>query len=229
MATGICAWGDTVDGQARLVRQSRRRALDRSGAESGADHPGAGSRGRRQPCHGAPRCGHPRSRIGCAPKAAPRWCATGDNFTLPRSAPLAWTAHARTCPTCVWSRRFCRSASALDARLAAQLAGSGSLAAPRVNGQIDASRIRFAMPEEGVAITDGTLKLVLDDDRVRVEQGELKGQSGRIVVSGEAQLKNPQAGLDADVRKICRHQPQRPSRHRVRRHPAQSRSRSACN
>jgi len=45
------------------------------------------------------------------------------------------------------------------------------------------------MPEQGIAITDGTLKLVLADDRVRVQQGELKGSSGRIVVSGEAQLK----------------------------------------
>jgi translocation and assembly module TamB len=82
-----------------------------------------------------------------------------------------------------------------DARVAAQLAGSGSLAAPRIDGRIDASRIRFSMPEQGIAVTDGTLELVLADDRVRVQQGELKGQSGRIVVSGEAQLKNPQAGL----------------------------------
>jgi len=44
----------------------------------------------------------------------------------------------------------------------------------RIEGRIDADTIRFAMPEEGVLITDGTLKLSLDDDRVRVQQGELK-------------------------------------------------------
>ena len=88
-----------------------------------------------------------------------------------------------------------------DARLAAQLTGSGSLAVPRIDGRIEASRIRFAMPEEGISVSDGTLKLALAGDRVRVEQGELKGPSdikgggGRIVVSGEGQLKNPQAGI----------------------------------
>jgi len=49
------------------------------------------------------------------------------------------------------------------------------------------------MPEEGIAISDGRLKLLLGDGRVRVQEGELKGQSGRIVVSGEAQLNSAQA------------------------------------
>jgi translocation and assembly module TamB len=61
----------------------------------------------------------------------------------------------------------------------------------------------LTMPEEGIAITDGTLKLLLEDDRVKVEQGELKGQTGRIVVSGEAQLKNPQAGLTLTFEKFA--------------------------
>ncbi len=115
-------------------------------------------------------------------------------FTLPRTAPLAWNASLDV-PDLRLIRALLPVGIRLNARLAAKLAGSGSLAAPRIDGQIDASRIRFAMPEEGIAITDGTLGLVLSDDRVKVRQGELKGSSGRIVVSGEAQLKNPQAGL----------------------------------
>jgi translocation and assembly module TamB len=118
----------------------------------------------------------------------------GAGFILPRSAPLAWTARIDV-PDLRLAKAFLPVGMRADARLNAQLTGSGSLAAPHVDGQIDASRIRFAMPEEGVAITDGTLSLLLADDRVRVRQGELKGQNGRIVVSGEAQLKNPQAGL----------------------------------
>ena len=126
----------------------------------------------------------------------------GAGFTLPRSAPLAWTAQLDV-PDLRLVKPFLPVGIRLDSRLAAQLTGSGSLAAPRINGQIDASRIRFAMPEEGVVITDGTLKLTLDDDRVRVQQGELKGSSGRIVVSGEAQLKNPQAGLTLNFEKFA--------------------------
>ncbi len=115
-------------------------------------------------------------------------------FTLPRSAPLAWTAQIDV-PDLRAVRPFLPLGMRTDARLNARLSGSGSLAAPRIDGTLDASALRFAWPEQGVSITDGTLKLVLADDRVRVQAGELKGTRGRVVVSGEAQWRNPQAGL----------------------------------
>jgi len=118
----------------------------------------------------------------------------GAFFTLPRTAPLAWTAQLDV-PDLSLLRPFLPVGIRADARLDAQLAGSGSLAAPHIEGRIDASQIRFAMPEEGVSITGGTLKLILADDRVRVQEGVLTGQSGRIVLSGEAQLRDPQASL----------------------------------
>ncbi|MEW6120749.1 MAG: translocation/assembly module TamB domain-containing protein [Pseudomonadota bacterium] len=113
---------------------------------------------------------------------------------LPRTAPLAWTARLDV-PDLRAVRPFLPAGVRLDARLAADLAGGGSLAAPVIAGTLHAEAVRFAMPEEGVSIVDGTLDLALDDDRVRVRQGELKGQGGRVVVSGEAALRNPQAGL----------------------------------
>ncbi len=124
----------------------------------------------------------------------------GAGFTLPRSAPLAWTAQFDVSDLRLL-RPFLPVGVRADARLNADLSGSGSLAAPRIDGRIDASRLRFAMPEAGIAISDGTLKLLLTDDRVKVQEGELigpgeiQGGGGRIVVSGEAQWKNPQAGL----------------------------------
>jgi len=126
----------------------------------------------------------------------------GAGFTLPRTAPLAWRAQFDV-PDLRLVKPFIPVGIRADARLAAKLTGSGSLAAPRIDGRIDADAIRFAMPQEGIAITDGTLKLVLADDRVRVQEGELKGSSGRIVVSGEAQLKNPQAGLTLNFEKFA--------------------------
>ena len=132
----------------------------------------------------------------------------GALFVLPRATPLAWTAQFDL-PDLRLVRPLIPVGIRADAHLAAQLTGSGSLAAPRIDGQIDASRIRFAMPEQGLAITDGTLKLVLADDRVRVQQGELigsgdiKGGGGRIVVSGEGQLRNPQAGLTLNFEKFA--------------------------
>ena len=124
----------------------------------------------------------------------------GAGLSLPRGAPLTWNAQFDGSDLRLL-RPFLPVGMRADARLNARLNGSGSLAAPRIDGQINADSIRFAMPQEGVAISDGTLRLVLADDRVRVQQGELigpreiPGGGGRIVLSGEAQWKNPQAGL----------------------------------
>ncbi len=193
--------GQTVEGQARLVRQSgdvrlTDPVLNLGLTTLGLDLVAAANR--------------VTARLNVATREAGSAQAegsatlvrVGDSFTLPRSAPLTWTGSLNV-PDLRLVKAFLPVGVRLDARLAAQLAGSGSLAAPRVNGQVEASQIRFAMQEEGVAITDGTLKLALIDDRVRVEQGELKGQSGRIVVSGEAQLKNPQAGLTLTFEKFA--------------------------
>jgi translocation and assembly module TamB len=119
----------------------------------------------------------------------------GGFWTLPRSAPLAWTARFDVSDLRL-VRPFLPLGVRADARLDAELAGSGSLAAPRVDGRIAASAMRFSMPEEGILIRDGHLELALADDRVRVTQGELAGSAGRVVVSGEAELRNPKAGLD---------------------------------
>jgi translocation and assembly module TamB len=126
----------------------------------------------------------------------------GAGFTLPRSAPLVWQAQLDVADLRLL-KPFIPLGMNADARVNARLSGTGSLAAPRVEGLIDASRIRFAMPEEGILITDGTLKLALDGDRIRVREGVLNGGSGRVVVSGEAELKNPRAGLTLNFEKFA--------------------------
>ena len=126
----------------------------------------------------------------------------GAGFTLPRTAPLAWSARLDV-PDLRLLRPLLPVGTRTDARLDARLVGSGSLAAPRIDGELAADAIRFSMPDEGIAITDGTLRLVLEGDRVRVQAGELKGQSGRVVVSGEAQLRNPEAGLTLGFEKFA--------------------------
>ena len=193
--------GDSLDGQLRLRRQSgdvrlkepaqslglTTLALDLSAAASRVSaHVEAASR----------EAGQLRA------DAQATLLREGAFFTLPRTAPLAWTAQLDV-PDLRLVRLFIPVGIRADARLNAQLTGSGSLAAPRIDGRIAADAIRFAMPGEGVSITDGTLKLVLADDRVRVQEGVLKGQSGRIVVSGEARLRDPQAGLELSFEKFA--------------------------
>jgi translocation and assembly module TamB len=126
----------------------------------------------------------------------------GGVFAVARGAPLTWNMRMEIADLSPL-KRFIPLGMHADARLEAQLSGSGSLAAPHVTGRIDASRIRFSMPEQGISIIDGTLKLDLADDRVRVREGVLNGNSGRVVLSGEAQLKNPQAGLTLNFEKFA--------------------------
>lgn len=120
---------------------------------------------------------------------------------LMRAAPLTWTARAEV-PDLRLVRPFLPVGMRLDAQLAADMEGYGSLATPEIKGSLRVRTIRFALPEEGVALTDGTLDLVLAGDRVNVRQGELKGNSGRILVTGEAELRNPKAGLTLNFEKF---------------------------
>jgi translocation and assembly module TamB len=199
--------GDSLDGQLRLRRQSGDVRLTDPALDLGlttlALDLGAES-------------GRVTARAEAASREAGQLRAEGRAtlqregalFVLPRTAPLAWTAQFDL-PDLRLAKPLIPVGIRADAHLAAQLTGSGSLAAPRIDGKIDASRIRFAMPEQGIAITDGTLKLILADDRVRVQQGELigaseiKGGGGRIVVSGEGQLSNPQAGITLNFEKFA--------------------------
>jgi len=126
----------------------------------------------------------------------------GAGFTLPRGAPLAWNAQVDVADLRLL-KPFMPLGMRADARINARLSGAGSLAAPTFEGLIDASQIRFAMPEEGILISDGSLKLSLDGDRIRVREGVLSGGSGRVVVSGEAELKNPRAGLTLNFEKFA--------------------------
>ena len=193
--------GDTLDGQLRLRRQSgdlrlKDPALDLGLTTLVFDLEAAASRVSARIEAASSEAGQVRADVQAT------LLREGAGFTLPRTAPLAWTAQLDV-PDLRLMRPFIPVGTRADARLNAQLTGSGSLAAPRIDGRIDADAIRFAMPEAGIAISDGTLKLILADDRVRVQEGELKGQSGRIVVSGEAQLKNPQAGLTLNFEKFA--------------------------
>jgi len=123
-------------------------------------------------------------------------------FHFPRSAPLAWNTQLQVADLRLL-KPYLPLGMRADARINARLTGAGSLAAPKIEGRIDASQIRFAMPEEGILIADGNLKLVFADDRIRVQEGVLNGGSGRVVVSGEAEWKNPRAGLTLSFEKFA--------------------------
>lgn len=82
-----------------------------------------------------------------------------------------------------------------DAALQASLSGAGSLSNPRIEGHVGLKAIRLRYPQEGMSITDGELKLTLDTEHLKVSQGELRGQEGRILVSGGVALQGYRSDL----------------------------------
>lgn len=193
--------GETLDGRLRLRRQSGDVRLTEPSTSLGLtaltlDLDAAASQARVSLAVDAREAG--RLRLDGRGALA----REGATFAVSRSAPLAWNAQFDV-PDLRALRPFIPVGVRADARVDAQLTGSGSLAAPRIDGRIAADAIHFSMPEQGVAIIDGTLRLLLADDRVQVQEGELKGSSGRIVVSGDARLSNTQAGLTLTFEKFA--------------------------
>ncbi|WP_296888877.1 translocation/assembly module TamB domain-containing protein [Thiobacillus sp.] len=119
-----------------------------------------------------------------------------------RTAPLNWSAQARL-PDLRAVRPFLPPGIKADAQLAFDLSGSGTLAQPVLDGTLAASGIRFTMPEEGLAIRDGVLKLKLDNNTVSVSEGVLEGQTGRILLTGAASWRNPEGGLTLKAEKFA--------------------------
>lgn len=126
----------------------------------------------------------------------------GAGFTVSRSAPLLWKAQLDGADLRL-AKPYMPLGMRADARIDARLQGAGSLAAPRLEGRIDAAQVQFSMPEQGILISDGTLKLGLKDDALQVREGVLKGSSGQVVISGEAKLKDAQAGLTLNFEKFA--------------------------
>ncbi|MBZ0069563.1 MAG: hypothetical protein K8F26_12210, partial [Thiobacillus sp.] len=118
--------GNTVDGQARLVRQSGDVRLTDPALSLGLTTLGLDL---------SAEANRVTARLDVATREAGSAQAegsatllrVGDNFTLPRSAPLTWTGTLNV-PDLRLAKAFLPVGVRLDARLAAQLAGSGSLA-----------------------------------------------------------------------------------------------------
>lgn len=123
-------------------------------------------------------------------------------LVLLKSAPVSWTAQAKL-PDLHALRTFLPPGIKADAQVAFDLSGSGTLAAPVLNGALAANGIRFNMPQEGILIRDGTLKLTLDDNTVNVSEGVLHGQTGRILLTGAASWRNPAGGLTLNFEKFA--------------------------
>ena len=113
---------------------------------------------------------------------------------LPDTAPIDFTVLADV-PDLRLLRAILPLGVKADAHLKLDLKGSGTLARPILEGVMQADAIRFAMAEEGIHIRDGSLKLILAQDKLTVSDGLLEGKEGRIRVQGMTSLRRPEAEL----------------------------------
>lgn len=123
------------------------------------------------------------SALGARLNASASFPFTAGLDTLSQDSPLRWQLDA-SLPDLQVLRPWLPSGLYLDAALQTSLRGSGSLRQPDAEGHLDLQAIRFRYPQEGIVITDGELRLALDAEQLRVTQGELRGQDGRILISG---------------------------------------------
>jgi translocation and assembly module TamB len=73
---------------------------------------------------------------------------------------------------------------------------SGSAGAPRLAGRVSGRGLGLRNVLQGVSLTDGTLDMVLGEDRARIERLSFKGGQGTLAVEGGATLgEHPAATL----------------------------------
>lgn len=114
---------------------------------------------------------------------------------LSSNSPLRWHVDA-SLPDLLALRPWLPPGFHVDAAVQAKLRGEGSVDQPRLDGEIDLRAIRLRYPQEGVAITDGELRLKLDAKQLQVSHGELRGQEGRILLSGGMALQGYRSDLE---------------------------------
>ena len=76
-----------------------------------------------------------------------------------------------------------------DGRLSAVLRGSGTLGAARIEGTVQGEALSLDFPPYGVYLRNGTLRAVLEGDRLRLEEFSIQGGEGRFVASGSLPLR----------------------------------------
>jgi translocation and assembly module TamB len=82
----------------------------------------------------------------------------------------------------------------VSGRVAANLRGSGTLGAPRIDGTIAADSVGVVVPPYGIDLSDGRLRAQLAGDNVQVNELTIRGGDGSFDASGTLPLR-PAAGV----------------------------------
>lgn len=76
------------------------------------------------------------------------------------------------------------TAALVDGVVRAQLGLAGTLAAPVVTGTMEGDRIRFEVPQQGIALKNGRLRAELTDQALVVQEFSISGPTGTLAANG---------------------------------------------
>ncbi|MCO4888823.1 translocation/assembly module TamB [Cupriavidus sp. WGtm5] len=77
---------------------------------------------------------------------------------------------------------------AFDGRLAAAMRLAGTVAAPLLTGTINGDNLAVTLYDQGLRLTDGTVRVVLDQNTVELRQVEFHGGEGKLTATGNVKL-----------------------------------------
>ncbi|MGB4812523.1 MAG: translocation/assembly module TamB domain-containing protein [Methylophilaceae bacterium] len=114
---------------------------------------------------------------------------TEAGYGLLASAPLNLKANAQL-HTLAWLPLSPSLMEAnIDGAIKFEVAGNGTLKQPNLVGNLQANKLMFNLPREGVSLKDGELTANFDNDGLRIKQASWRGGDGLIKTNGLIHLK----------------------------------------
>jgi translocation and assembly module TamB len=123
----------------------------------------------------------------------------GGAWGIAGSAPLQLDAGVDI-PSLAWAAPLLGPDYRAEGRVQLTLQGRGTVAAPEFGGRLDATRLRFAWPAQGLDLKDGVLQAHFTGDRLALDRLAIHGGSGMLTGSGEARLRGGQPAATLALR-----------------------------
>lgn len=118
---------------------------------------------------------------------------TPDGMNLTADSPLDLRARIDVASLRPFSALFATTGR-MDGRVQASLRGSGHLASPVFQGEINGDALAFEMPPYGVYLKDGRLRAWLEQDTLAIDELTLHGGAGRFEAAGRMPLRMAEGG-----------------------------------
>ena len=103
-------------------------------------------------------------------------------------------------PSLAWATPLLGARMAVDGRVKAQINGEGTMARPRLSGNLTADGLKFEFPEQGVYLKDGVLLARLLEDRLLLDRIALRGGEGTIEGRGSIAWKSGKASTGIELK-----------------------------